>query len=69
MYKFFLYSLVSSLSPCGNIIVKMKYVLPLLLNLFLIFHSGYCDTGEIVGCGGFVRSAYKLDYDKIEIKL
>lgn len=25
--------------------------------------------GQLLGCGGFVRSSYKLDYGKIEIKL
>lgn len=41
----------------------------LLISLIFLFHTVCCDPGEILGCGGFVRSSYKLDLDKIEIKL
>lgn len=49
----------------------MKYVFYILLNIFAILSVGHCDTGDvqIPGCGGYVKSPYKLDYDKIEIKL
>ncbi|CAL8114222.1 unnamed protein product [Orchesella dallaii] len=48
----------------------MKHIIVIpLLNFIFLIQSAYGDTGEILGCGGFVRSQYKLEFDKIEIKL
>jgi hypothetical protein len=38
--------------------------------LILVFISWTVKANnDILGCGGFVKSPYKLDFDQIEIKL
>lgn len=45
------------------------FLTSLFLLPFVMRGGGVSGNQEILGCGGFVRSQHKLDFDQIEIKL
>jgi hypothetical protein len=47
----------------------MNYSLKKLLVLICLAFISVCDTEDILGCGGFVKSDIDINFSRVEVKL
>lgn len=53
----------------SNIFWIVNMFFYLLISLLLSSYASNIEADEVIGCGGFVQSKAKLNYDAIKVKL